>query len=264
MLATTRSAWKRSFGAIFSSKRRNGAYYCDLAGRREIADRFPGNARFRANAPTGASRERAFADLANRASHRYSTVRGRTPSPGSRSGPGAFRSGRPSHRRAPNSYVKRFPKLRRGMPKRNAPRKASQKSVQGFTEEERAAMRQTVKERGRARTGKVDGEQDVLAKIAEMDPSDRLMAERLHDIIKAKAPGLSPKTWYGMPAHAKDDQVLCFFRPAQKFKTRYATLGFSDESKHDEGHMWATEFALTELAATEEARIVALLKRAVR
>jgi uncharacterized protein YdhG (YjbR/CyaY superfamily) len=142
---------------------------------------------------------------------------------------------------------------------------SAKKAVKGFTDEERAAMRERAKElRVRPRAGKGDGELDVRAKIAEMPASDRVMAERLHDIIKVNAPALSPKTWYGMPAYAKDDQVVCFFRSAQKFKTRYATLGFSDEAHLDEGNMWPTDFALKELTATEEARIVQLVKKAVR
>ncbi len=110
---------------------------------------------------------------------------------------------------------------------------------------------------------KADGERDVLAKIAEMPEADRAMAERLHAIIKASAPALSPRTWYGMPAYAKDGKVVCFFQSAQKFKTRYATLGFSDNANLDEGTMWPTTFALTELTAADEARIGALVKKAV-
>jgi uncharacterized protein YdhG (YjbR/CyaY superfamily) len=140
--------------------------------------------------------------------------------------------------------------------------KAAPSAGQTFSEEERSAMRDAVRERTRARTGKVDGEQDVLAKIAEMNPSDRAMAERFHAIIKANAPGLSPKTWYGMPAYAKDEQVVCHFQPAAKFKLRYATIGFSDEANLDEGRMWPTTFALTSLTTAEEARIVALVKKA--
>ncbi len=125
-------------------------------------------------------------------------------------------------------------------------------------------MREAVQERrARPRAGKADGERDVLAKIAAMERSDRVIAERIHEIVKANAPGLSPKTWYGMPAYAKDDQVVCFFRCAQKFKTRYATLGFSDEARLDDGRMWPTDFALTEITPAEEARITALVKRAV-
>jgi uncharacterized protein YdhG (YjbR/CyaY superfamily) len=129
-----------------------------------------------------------------------------------------------------------------------------------FTDEERAAM----KERSREQKGGTrDGEGDVLAKIAEMPERDRAIAERLHAIVKATAPELSPRTWYGMPAYAKDGKVLCFFQNAQKFKTRYATFGFSDTANLDEGAMWPVAFALQELTATEEARISALLKRAV-
>ena len=116
-----------------------------------------------------------------------------------------------------------------------------------FTDEERAAMReraQELKAAARRGPGKADGESDVLAKIAEMPPPDRAMAERLHAIVKASAPALSPRTWYGMPAYAKDGKVVCFFQSAQKFKTRYATFGFSDKANLDEGAIWATSFAL--------------------
>ncbi len=131
----------------------------------------------------------------------------------------------------------------------------------GFTPEERAAMRERSKEL-KAAKDKADGESDVLAKIAEMPKADRVMAERLHEIIKTSAPDLSPRTWYGMPAYAKDGKVVCFFRSAQKFKTRYATFGFSDKAKLDNGAMWPTDFALKELTATEEKAIVALVKKA--
>ncbi|MGA7861543.1 MAG: hypothetical protein WCB19_06765 [Thermoplasmata archaeon] len=142
--------------------------------------------------------------------------------------------------------------------------KGAQKSVNGFTEEERAAMKERAKEmKARPHAGEPDGERDVLAKIAEMQASDRVMAERLHAIMKVNAPNLVPRTWYGMPAYAKDDQVVCFFQSAQKFKTRYATLGFSDEANLDDGHMWPTGFALKELTATEEARIVTLVEKAL-
>jgi uncharacterized protein YdhG (YjbR/CyaY superfamily) len=114
-----------------------------------------------------------------------------------------------------------------------------------------------------ARRGKADGESDVLAKIAEMPKPDRAMAERLHAIIKASAPGLSPRTWYGMPAYAKDGKVVCFFQSAQKFKSRYATLGFSDKANLDKGAMWPTSFALKKLTGAEEAKIRALVKKAV-
>ncbi len=134
----------------------------------------------------------------------------------------------------------------------------------GFTNEERAAMRERARElKARPRAGKADGESDVLAKIAEMPGPDRAMAKRLHALIKATAPDLSPRTWYGMPAYAKDGKVVCFFQSAQKFKSRYATLGFSDKANLDEGHMWPTAFALKELTSVEEARIGALVKRAV-
>jgi uncharacterized protein YdhG (YjbR/CyaY superfamily) len=138
----------------------------------------------------------------------------------------------------------------------------------GFTDEERAAMKERARElkaeaRGGARPGKGDGESDVLAKIAEMPKPDRAMAERLHAIVKASAPVLTPRTWYGMPAYAKDGKVVCFFQSAQKFKSRYATFGFSDKANLDEGAMWPTAFALAELTAADEARIAELVKKAV-
>ncbi|HSO92954.1 MAG TPA: DUF1801 domain-containing protein [Candidatus Dormibacteraeota bacterium] len=132
----------------------------------------------------------------------------------------------------------------------------------GFSEEERAAARERVKEL-KAAAGKVDGEKDVLAKIAEMPKADRVLAERLHALIKATAPALSSRTWYGMPAYAKDGNVICFFQAAQKFKTRYATLGFSDKAKLDEGTAWPVAYALTELTSAQEAKIRALVKKAV-
>ena len=138
----------------------------------------------------------------------------------------------------------------------------SAKKSKGFTAEERAAMRERAKEQ-KAEAQRADGERAVLAKIAEMHGPDRAMAERLHEIVKASAPDLSPKTWYGMPAYAKDGKVVCFFQSAQKFNSRYATLGFSDKANLDEGAMWPTSFALKELTATEEAKISALVKRAV-
>ncbi len=146
--------------------------------------------------------------------------------------------------------------------------KDTQKSAKSttFSGEERAAMKeraQELKAEGRANKDRVAGEADVLAKIAEMAEPDRAMAKRLHAVIRASAPALSPKTWYGMPAYAKDGKVVCFFQSAQKFKTRYATLGFSDEAILDEGAMWPTAFALTELTAAGEARIGALVKKAV-
>ena len=142
------------------------------------------------------------------------------------------------------------------------------KKSKKFTDEERAAMKEYVRERNAdARRGrpadKADEEAAVLAAIAALPPSDRAMGERLHALITAAAPELSPKTWYGMPAYAKDGNVVCFFQSAQKFKTRYATLGFSDKAHLDEGHMWPTTFALEQLTPAEEARIVALVKKAV-
>ena len=134
-------------------------------------------------------------------------------------------------------------------------------SKKAFTAEERAAMRERAKERKAASKG--DGEGDVLAKIAEMQGSDRALAERVHAIVTASAPALSPRTWYGMPAYAKDGKVVCFFQSAQKFKTRYATLGFSDKANLDDGSMWPTAFALRELTADVEARIRKLVKTAV-
>jgi uncharacterized protein YdhG (YjbR/CyaY superfamily) len=145
---------------------------------------------------------------------------------------------------------------------------AERKASKGFTDDERAAMRERAREvkatsRRGSRATKADGESDVLAQIAEMPDHDRAIAERLHAIIKASAPGLSPRTWYGMPAYAKDGKVVCFFQSAHKFKTRYATLGFSDKANLDDGAMWPNAFALKELTAAEEARISALVKRAL-
>ena len=142
------------------------------------------------------------------------------------------------------------------------------RASKGFTAEERAAMKERVEElkaeRGGGRSAsQAEGESAVLAKIAALPPPDRAMAERLHVIIKANAPALTPKTWYGMPAYAKDGNVVCFFQSAQKFKTRYATLGFSDKAKLDEGHMWPTAFALKELTSAEEGKIGALVKKAI-
>ena len=134
------------------------------------------------------------------------------------------------------------------------------KKFKGFTDEERAAMKDRVQE---LKADKANGESAVLAKIAEMREPDRAMAKRLHAIIKASAPALSPKLWYGMPAYAKDDKVVCFFQSAQKFKTRYATFGFSDKANLDDGAMWPAAFALKELTAAEEATIGALVKKAV-
>ena len=151
-----------------------------------------------------------------------------------------------------------------------SPKKDTQKSAKSttainkkfkvFTDEERLAMRERVEE---LKAGKADGESAVLAKIAAMPAPDRALGERLHAIIKASAPVLAPKTWYGMPAYAKDGKVVCFFQSAQKFKSRYATFGFSDTANLDEGAMWPVAFALKELTATEEARVSALVKKAV-
>ena len=135
------------------------------------------------------------------------------------------------------------------------------KASKGFTDEERAAMRARVQEQ-KAAAGKADGERDLLEKIAALPTPDRAMAERLHAIITASAPALSPKTWYGMPAYAKDGQIVCFFQSADKFKTRYATLGFSDKANLDDGGLWPTAFALKELTEAVEAKIVALVKQA--
>ena len=137
---------------------------------------------------------------------------------------------------------------------------AAGKMSTGFTDEERAAMKERAKE---LKAGKANGESDVLAKIAEMPEPDRTMAARLHGLVTASAPGLSPRTWYGMPAYARNGDVVCFFQSARRFKTRYSTLGFSDKAKLDEGTMWPTSFALKELTAADEARIGALVKKAV-
>jgi len=137
---------------------------------------------------------------------------------------------------------------------------ATSKKFKGFTDEERGAMKERIQE---LKADKADGESAVLAKIAAMPEPDRTMAKRLHAIIKASAPALSPRLWYGMPAYAKDDKVVCFFQDAQKFKSRYATLGFSDKANLDDGAMWPVAFALKGLSAAEEARIAALVKKAV-
>jgi hypothetical protein len=137
---------------------------------------------------------------------------------------------------------------------------ATDKSSEEWTDEERAAMKERSRE---LKTGKADGESAVLAKIAEMPEADRAMGERLHAIIKANAPDLTPRTWYGQPAYAKDGKVVCFFQPADKFNSRYATFGFNDVANLDDGAMWPTAFALTELTAADEARIAALVKKAV-
>ena len=143
-----------------------------------------------------------------------------------------------------------------------AEKKPAQKGTasEGFTDEEKAAMKERARELKR---GSADGEADVLAKIAEMPQPDRGMAERLHQIVKSAAPELVPRTWYGMPAYAKDGKVVCFFQSASKFKSRYATIGFSDTANLDDGAMWPTSFALKKLSGSEEKKIVALVKKAV-
>ena len=141
-------------------------------------------------------------------------------------------------------------------------RKPTEKKSGGFTAEERAAMKERAQEL-KAEARNADGEKDVLAKIAEMPEPDRAMAERLHAIVKDIAPALSPKTWYGMPAYAKDGKVVCYFQSAAKFKSRYATFGFNDTATLDEGALWPTSFALKKLTAADEARIAALVKKAV-
>ncbi|MGE5333344.1 MAG: iron chaperone [Nitrososphaerota archaeon] len=137
---------------------------------------------------------------------------------------------------------------------------ATDKASKRFTDEERAAMKERAQE---LKAAKADGESAVLAKIGEMQEPDRAMAERLHALIKANAPALSPKLWYGMPAYARDGKIVCFFQPANKFKTRYATLGFNDSAHLDDGAVWPVAYALTALTATEEAKIVAIVKKAV-
>jgi uncharacterized protein YdhG (YjbR/CyaY superfamily) len=145
-----------------------------------------------------------------------------------------------------------------------AERKPTKGKSKGFTADERAAMKERAQElKAESRRGKADGESDVLARIAEMPPPDRALAERIHALVTSGAPELSPKTWYGMPAYAKDGKVVCFFQSAAKFKSRYATLGFSDQAKLDDGAMWATSFALSKLSAADEKKITALVKKAV-
>ena len=158
---------------------------------------------------------------------------------------------------------------RQATPKSEKSIAATGKTSHIFTDEERAAMRERAREMKAAarrgpRAGDADGESDVLAKIAEMQEPDRSMAERIHAIVKASAPVLSPRTWYGMPAYARDGQVVCFFQGAQKFKARYATFGFNDAANLDDGALWPIAFALTKLTGAEEARISALVKKAVR
>ena len=145
---------------------------------------------------------------------------------------------------------------------KSAKRTIVSETSKGFTPAEREAMKERAKEL-KAAANQADSERDVLAKIAEMPDSDRAMAERIHAVVKASAPDLSPRTWYGMPAYAKDGKIVCFFQAADKFKARYATFGFSDEANLDEGAMWPNAFALTKLTAADEARIGALVKKAV-
>jgi len=145
-------------------------------------------------------------------------------------------------------------------PKSTKSTTATSKKSNGFTDEERAAMKEHIQEQ---KAGKADGESAVLAKIVTMSEPDRSMAKRLHEIIMKSAPALAPRTWYGMPAYSKDGNVVCFFQPAQKFKTRYSTLGFSDDANLDEGDIWPTAFALMRLTAAEEGKIAVLVKKAV-
>jgi uncharacterized protein YdhG (YjbR/CyaY superfamily) len=142
-------------------------------------------------------------------------------------------------------------------------KKSTRKPTKGFTAEERAAAQERVREL-KAEAAGAAGESAVLAKIAEMKGNDRAMAERFHAIVKASAPSLTPKTWYGQPAYAKEGKIICFFQPAEKFKSRYATVGFNDEAKLDQGTMWPTAFALTKLTVAEERKIAALVKKAAR
>ena len=150
------------------------------------------------------------------------------------------------------------------MAERKPAKKGTEQSAKGFTAEERAAMRERAREL-KAAANKEEAERDVLAKIADMPKADRVLAERIHEIVKATAPSLSPKTWYGMPAYATDDgKIVCFFKSADKFKSRYATLGFEEAAKLDDGAMWPTSFALKKLSAKDEAKIAALVKKAIR
>jgi uncharacterized protein YdhG (YjbR/CyaY superfamily) len=139
----------------------------------------------------------------------------------------------------------------------------TQKTTKGFTADEKAAMRERAKEL-KAEAARADGEKALLEKVAEMKGSDKALATRLHELVTEAAPGLAPKTWYGMPAYAKDDKIVCYFKAAEKFKSRYATFGFEDAANLDEGAMWPTCFALTQLTAAEEAKISALVKKAAR
>lgn len=139
----------------------------------------------------------------------------------------------------------------------------AKKADTGFTAEERAAMKERVREMRRPKAEKSDGEQEILAKIAEMSPTDRALAERIHSLVKAAAPNLTCRTWYGMPAYAKDGEIVCFFQNSGKFKVRYSTLGFSDEAKLDEGNVWPVTYAVTQLTPADEQKIIALVKKAV-
>src|SRR5215471_12014124 len=180
---------------------------------------------------------------------------------------------RPPGRQAPSMGVVPIKEAGRQPPMKDKQKSAksttaTRKRYEGFTDEERAAMKdrvqeQKVSERRGPRADQADAESDVLAKIAEMPETDRTLGERLHAVIKASVPALSPRLWYGMPAYAKNGKIVCHFQSAQKFRTRYATLGFSDEAHLDEGAVWPTAFALTKLTAADEARIVALVKKAV-
>ena len=147
-------------------------------------------------------------------------------------------------------------------PAKKSVRRSTSKASDLLSAEERAAMKETLEERRRARSGQVDGESDVLAKIAELPQPDRRLAERLHALIRASAPSLTSRTWYGMPAYTKDGKIICFFQSQQKFKSRYTTLGFQDAANLDEGDLWPTSFALTKLTPVVEAQIAALVKRA--
>jgi uncharacterized protein YdhG (YjbR/CyaY superfamily) len=147
--------------------------------------------------------------------------------------------------------------------KKSASRTTVSDKPKGFTSAEKAAMKERAKEL-KAASNEAEALKELLAKIAEMPPADRIMAERIHAVVTASAPALSPRTWYGMPAYAKDGKIVCFFQPADKFKARYATFGFNDDAKLDEGAMWPTSWALTKLSAADEARIGALVKKAAR
>jgi uncharacterized protein YdhG (YjbR/CyaY superfamily) len=149
------------------------------------------------------------------------------------------------------------------MAEKKGAKRATSKAAPGFSAEEKAAARERIREMRSQARGDLDPEAEVLAKIAGMDPTDRVMAERFHALIKAHAPHLVPRTWYGMPAYTKDGDVLCYFQDARKFKARYATVSFSDSANLDDGSMWPVVFALREMTAAEEARIVALLKKAL-